>query len=252
MNNLLKQSFFRVLLLALLTLALPALAKDKSESELIQDLALPAAGKVTAALQALEKQYPTSTNALPAIKKLLTDNRLEVRRKAARVLGALHTDVDAADVQAICALLKSGNVAEMTDALKALRGLNAPSAVPELLPLLKNSNSHIVRDACRTLAILGNKDTVAAIEPLLNNPEPAVKTAAVGVLCLGLFGRFGLGIYLQIIESEQLGFVETDGRGILLDITLTEDAARQLLKLFGFNGAQKPQANLGGFRDCFQ
>ena len=178
MNNLLKQSFFRVLLLALLTMALPVLAKDKSESELIQDLTLPAAGKVTGALQALEKQYPTSTNALPAIKKLLTDERVEVRRKAARVLGALHAEVDAADIQAICALLKSSNVAEMTDGLKALRGLQAPSAVPELLPLLKNSNSHIVRDACRTLAVLGNKDTIAAIEPLLNNPEPAIKKDA--------------------------------------------------------------------------
>jgi len=178
MKNMLKPSLAGMLLLALFTLAFPAQAKEKTEEQLIQELASPNASKVADALQALEKQYPTSTNGFAAMKKLLTDDRAKVRRKAARVLGVLHAEVDEANIQAICKLLKSSDVDEMTDGLKALRGLKAPSAVPEILPLLKHPNSHIVRDACRTLAVLGNKETITSIEPLLNSPEAAVKKDA--------------------------------------------------------------------------
>jgi HEAT repeat protein len=62
--------------------------------------------------------------------------------------------------------------------LKALRGLDAPSAVPEITPLLNHPNSHIVRDACRTLAVIGDKSLIPQIEPLLKNPEPAVQKDA--------------------------------------------------------------------------
>ena len=112
------------------------------------------------------------------MKKLLTDPRLKVQRKAARVLGVLHAPVDQTDINNICTLLKSTNTDTITDGLKALRGLTAPSAVPDILPLLDHSNSHIIRDACRTLAVLGNKDLIPKIEPLLKNPQPAVQKDA--------------------------------------------------------------------------
>jgi HEAT repeat protein len=179
MNSMWKRTFVGALLLAVLA-ACPSLlaAATKSEDQLIQDLGSPDSGKVTDALQQLEKQYPTGMKALPTIKKLLTDSRVKVRRKAARVLGAVHAEVDQDDVKNICALLKSSDPEEVTDVLKGLRGLKAPTAVPEILPLLKDPNQHLVRDACRTLAVLGNKDTISAVEPLLESPDPAVKKDA--------------------------------------------------------------------------
>jgi len=167
-------------MLALLALAFsPSITSAApSEASLIADLASPREGVVTDALQELEKKFPTSTNSFSVIKKLLADPRLKVQRKAARVLGSLHAPVDQADVSNICTLLKSSDPATLTDGLKALRGLNAPSAVPNILPLLNHANAHIVRDACRTLAVIGNKDVIPQIEPLLKNPDPAVQKDA--------------------------------------------------------------------------
>ena len=168
-----------MLLLAALVAPAPLLAaKVKTEEHLIQDLGSPVPGTVTDALHQLEKQYPGTTKALPAIKGLLMDSRPKVRRKAARVLGALHSDVEPADITAICALLKSAEPDEVIDGLKSLRGLKAPGAVAEIVPQLQHANTHVVRDACRTLAALGDKDTIKAIDPLLNNPDPAVKKDA--------------------------------------------------------------------------
>ena len=164
--------------MALLTWAPSALAKDKTEDQLIQELSSPDAGKVTDALLQLEKKFPTSTKAFPTIKGLLHDPRPKVQRKAARVLGALHADVSSEDVKAICGLLKAGDVETITDGLKALRGLRAPEAIPEITPFLNHSNTHLVRDACRTLAALGKQDLIPSIEPLLNHAEPAVRKDA--------------------------------------------------------------------------
>lgn len=178
MKNMLKPSLAGMLLLALLTLAFPALAKEKTEEQLIQELSSAKVGDVVSALQSLEKQYPTSTNGFATMKKLLTDDRAKVRRKAARVLGVLHAEVDEANIQAICKLLKSSDVDEVTDGLKALRGLKAPSAVPEILPVLKSPTPNLVRDACRTLAVLGDKSVIPSIEPLLKDPNAKVQKDA--------------------------------------------------------------------------
>src|SRR5438128_2264235 len=109
-----------------------ASAAPPTEAALIADLASPKEGKVTDALSGLEKNYPLSTNGFSAMKKLLADPRNKVARKAARVLGALHAPVDQTDIKNICALLKSTDLDTITDGLKALRGLDAPSAVPEI------------------------------------------------------------------------------------------------------------------------
>jgi HEAT repeat protein len=179
MNYLSKRSFIGTLAIAVLALSQTILfAAAASEESLIADLASPKEGVVTSALQKLEKEYPTSTTALPAIKKLLTDPRPKVQRKAARVLGSIHAPVDQTDIDNICALLKSPDVDEVTDALKALRGLNAPSAVPQILPVLKSPTPNLVRDACRTLAVLGDKSVIPSIEPLLKDPNPKVQKDA--------------------------------------------------------------------------
>jgi HEAT repeat protein len=179
MNYLSKRSFIGMMALAVLAFSTTiSLAAPPTEASLIANLASPKEGIVIDALSGLEKNYPTSTNAFPAMKKLLPDPRIKVARKSARVLGVLHAPVDETDITNICALLKSTDLDTITDGLKALRGLDAPSAVPEITPLLNHPNSHIVRDACRTLAVIGDKSLIPQIEPLLKNPEPAVQKDA--------------------------------------------------------------------------
>jgi HEAT repeat protein len=177
MSHILKRILVGASLLSLFALARTAVAAEKSEDQLIADLDSPRAQIVNEALLKLEKQYPTSTKAFPKMKKLLTDNRPEVRRKSARVLGVLHADVSSEDLKNIVAMFK-GDAQEQMDALKSLRGLKAQQTVPDILPLLKSTTPNVVRDACRTLAVLGSKDTIPALEPLLNNPNSAIKKDA--------------------------------------------------------------------------
>jgi len=177
MKKMSKRSVVWAFSLVLLASAAPVLA-DEKEDKLIAELASPNESKITDALLKLEKQYPTSTKAFPTMKKLLKDPREKVRRKAARVLGVLHADVDEENLKDILALTKGSDPREIMDGLIALRGLKAESTVPDILPLLKHSHPNVIRDTCRTLAVLGNKDLIPQIEPLLNHPEPAVKKDA--------------------------------------------------------------------------
>jgi HEAT repeat protein len=168
-----------MVLLAVLAFTFPAQGKpEKTEEELIADLSSRNEDKVVDTLLALERQYPTSTKAFPTIKKLLTDSRAKVRRKAARVLGVLHADVDEQNLNDICAMLKASDPREQMDALISLRGLKAQSKIPEILPLLDSPTPNVIRDACRTLAELGNKDLIPKIEPLLKHADKKVQTDA--------------------------------------------------------------------------
>jgi HEAT repeat protein len=144
---------------------------------LFADLASPKAKVVVAALQGLEKGYPNDPIAQDKIKAMLTDDRSTVRCKAARVLGAIHAKVSREDVKKITALL-SGTKEEKGEGLKALRGLDAPEAVPAILPLLKDPDNNVKRDACRTLAVLGDKSVIPDIQPLQNDPSTAVQKDA--------------------------------------------------------------------------
>ncbi len=157
---------------------MPLFAGNASEDKLIAELSSPNEKIVEKALLLLEKQYPTSTAALPAARKLLADARPMVQRKAARYLGAVHAKLDDADLKSICALLASADSKTVMDGLKALRGLEATQTVPQILPCLKNSDHYVMRDACRTLAVLGNKDAIPAIEPLLKDADPKVQKDA--------------------------------------------------------------------------
>jgi HEAT repeat protein len=178
MKSTLRWAFVGALLFSFLATTARVSAASKTEDQLIAELASPNGKKVEKALLTLEKQYPTGTKALPEIKRLLTDSRENVRRKAARVLGVLHAEVSEADLKNISALLKSSNTGEVVDGLKSLRGLKAESTVRDILPLLHDKDLGVVRDACRTLAVLGNKDHIPQIEPLLKHANTKVRADA--------------------------------------------------------------------------
>ena len=155
--------------------ALPVLAgPPKTEEQLIADLDSPKEKIVYAALQDMERQFPTSAPGLAKIKTLLTDPRPMVHEKAARVLGALHTELTDAELKSITTMLDSADKKEVMEALKALRGLKAQSAIPKIETLLQHADPNVKRDACRTLAVIGDKSVVKSIQPLLNDPDKGV------------------------------------------------------------------------------
>ena len=184
MISMTQRSFFIALAIGVFTLntSLVQAAKVKTEDQLIADLASPKEEVVTDAMLKIEKQFPTSTKAIPEIKKYLGDNRAQVRRKAARVIGVLHAEVTSAEIKTICALFKSADQREVMDGLIALRGLKAAEALPEIVPLLKHAAPNVIRDACRTIAVLGGKEHIPLIEPLLKNADPKVQKDAQDAL----------------------------------------------------------------------
>jgi HEAT repeat protein len=188
MNKLSKRSFIGMLVLAVLAVTLAPLLLQarppKSEDELVAHLASPKDKEVYAALQELEKTYPTDTKIIPPIEKLLADPRPVVRRKAARVLGVIHADVDSTDIQNICELLKASDKHEIIDGLIALRGLKAQNAIPQILPLLDNPDSNVKRDSMRTLAVLGDSSLIPKIKPLLTYPDLAVQKDAADAISI--------------------------------------------------------------------
>lgn len=160
-------------------IALPLLAKPPlTEEQLIANLGSPQDKVVYAALQDLEKQYPTSAPAQAKIKTLLADPRPNIRQKAARVLGALHAEVSEADLKNIAALLAATDPKEIMEGLKALRGLKAQNTIPKIIPLLQHADNYVKRDACRTLAVLADKSVIPSIEPLRQNPDGKVQKDA--------------------------------------------------------------------------
>jgi len=152
--------------------------RDKSEAELIQDLAPTNSDRVIVdALEQLERLHDSDTNvtgSIPAMVNLLTDDRSSVRRKAARILGVIHAPLSEAQIRLVCRQLHAATPAEIQSGLKALRDLQATSTVPDVLPLLQDTHPGIVRDACRTLAVLADKSVVPDLQPLLNDPYKGV------------------------------------------------------------------------------
>src|SRR5205823_1823383 len=69
--------------------------------------------------------------------------------------------------------LNSKKPGEIVDALKQLREVDAPDAVPDILACLNHPNANVVRDACRTLAVLGDKTVIPSLEPLVNDKRSA-------------------------------------------------------------------------------
>lgn len=183
MNKTIWLGLCNVMLLANLTagpLDTPS-APRRTEDELIIRLGSSDPKKVTEALDQLVNRYPNSTNAIPAIRSLLTNK--PVQKKAAYALGEYHAELDLDEVKVILGFLRSYDVDEVMDTLKVLRALKEPEAinqkiVADILPLLQDPETHVVRDACRTLAVLGNKDIIPAIQPLLKNSRSDIRTDA--------------------------------------------------------------------------
>ena len=188
MSKLYRRSFIGMLVLAVFAMTLAPLLLQarppKSEDELIADLASPKDNVVISALQNIERNYPTTTKALPAMKKLLADPRIKVKQKDARVLGAIHADVDSTDIQNICELLKASDKHVIMDGLISLRGLKAQRAIPQILPLLDNPDSNVKRDSMRTLAVLGDSSLIPKIKPLLTYPDLAVQKDAADAIAI--------------------------------------------------------------------
>src|SRR5262245_52323327 len=86
MKNMTRRSLNTALAIAALTTTVFA-AKEKTLDQLLADLASPKDTLVAESLLALEKKHPDAARTNPAVRKLLTDPREKVRRKAARVLG---------------------------------------------------------------------------------------------------------------------------------------------------------------------
>jgi HEAT repeat protein len=161
-----------------------ASAATPTEEKLTADLASPKEGTVIDALSNIEKHYPKTTMALPAMEKLTADPRKKVMHKAARVLGAINADVSQETIQNIAKLLDSPAKDDLEEGLKSLRGLKAQSAIPKIVPLLKNPDKNVMRDACRTLAVLGNKSLIPDIKPLLQVPDLAVQKDAADAISI--------------------------------------------------------------------
>ena len=178
MTNIGKRYLAFALALLLVDCGCTLSAAPKTEEQLVKDLSSSSTEKITSALLQLEKEHPNSPASVPAIKKCLNDPHVEVRRKAARVLGAVHADVDAESLKPIVALLKSSEPRDVIDGLKALHGIRAHKTVADILPLLHHSHPNVIRDACRTLAALGSKANIPAIEPLLNHANKEVQKDA--------------------------------------------------------------------------
>lgn len=183
--NLLRQSVaFLAVVFGMLALTTPALraVEITDEPTLIANMQSPQPTVVTDALadwaKGWKKGILSSSNSLHAVKELVKDQRPEIRRRAARALGEAHAPVNEADVASICLMLKVEDPWEIQDALKALRGLTAPTAVPVILPILNSSNTHNVRDACRTLAAIGDKTVIPSLEPLLKHRSHDVQLDA--------------------------------------------------------------------------
>lgn len=82
------------------------------------------------------------------------------------------------EVTELCEQLKSRNANEVERTLKKLRVMDAPEAVPQILPCLTNSSPNVIRDACRTLAVLGGTNVISFIEPLLKSSRADVRKDA--------------------------------------------------------------------------
>jgi hypothetical protein len=183
-------------------------APNKTEAELIQMLGSDDFKSKNDALDRLAHWYPNSTNAVELIKGILRSNEVIVvtettyesaqggkstkivkpvphlwlARAAARSLGNYHVKLSQEELDVVYKLLNSRDEETTMDALKALRGLNNPEAVPKIIPLLEDKNAHVVRDACRTLAVLGDKSTIPYIEPLTKNFESDIRWDALDAI----------------------------------------------------------------------
>jgi HEAT repeat protein len=130
------------------------------------------------ALQAFEKSFADGAELRQKALSLLGDSRPKVKRKAARVFGALGARLSAEQLRQVQSLLASSDKDTVIDGLKALRGLENRNDFAPVLPLLQSPDANVKRDSCRTLAVIADKSVIPKIEPLLNDPDKKVRQDA--------------------------------------------------------------------------
>lgn len=162
----------------------------KTEAELIGMLRSTDYQKAIDALDRLPDWYPNSTTAVLEIRQLLGSTVNErgvpkniLSRKAARALGNYGATLGEDDMKVFVGFIRSSDIDDVMDGLKALRGLKqSPESerklCAEIVLLLKDKETHVVRDAMRTLGALGNKDVIPALEPFLKHMRLDVKRDA--------------------------------------------------------------------------
>lgn len=82
------------------------------------------------------------------------------------------------EVKRHCDILKTGKTDDVIKSLKALREMDAPEAVPDIVACLSQTHPNVIRDACRTLAVLGDTSNIPSLEPLLKHSRSDVKKDA--------------------------------------------------------------------------
>ena len=167
--------------LGLVVFLLPAsvsFAKEKTKEDVAAMLASPDDGKVYDALQTFEKHFSDDAELRQKSLTLLADTRPKVKRKAARVFGALGAKLTDAQLREVQSLLSAPDKDSVIDGLKALRGLQNRDDYAPILPLLQNPDANIKRDSCRTLAVIADESVIPKIEPLLNDKEKKVREDA--------------------------------------------------------------------------
>ena len=170
--------FVVLALAAVLFTAAAASAKEKTKDEVAADMASADESKVYDALQTFEKHFSEDSELRQKALSLLGDSRPKVKRKAARVFGALGAKLSNEQVHQVQSLLAASDKDSVIDGLKALRGLENRNDYAPILPLLQNPDANIKRDACRTLAVIADKSVIPKIEPLLNDPDKKVQKDA--------------------------------------------------------------------------
>lgn len=153
-------------------------ASEKSKEDVAAALSSTDEGKVYDALQYFEKHFSGDETLRQKALSLLADSRPKVKRKAARVLGALGAKLSKDQLRDVQSLLAASDKDTVIDGLKALRGLANRDDFAPILPLLLNPDQNIKRDSCRTLAVIANKSVIPKIEPLLKDPDKKVREDA--------------------------------------------------------------------------
>lgn len=155
----------------ILSLTVPVRAADgvKSEEELIGMLASTNSAAVNQALVLLPRLYPHSTNSFTVLTGLVRSG--EFTGRALKAFEQYRTILTDRELKEICLLLHSPATTDVRHGLKALRAIQAPSTVPEVLLVLSANNDLLVVDACRTLAAIGDASVIPEIEKLMHRPE---------------------------------------------------------------------------------
>ena len=121
-----------------------------------------------------------SIKALPSIVAALTDDVVEVRRKAVEAIGDID-DLHTAPPGLIAALKDSDNEVRH-NAAHALGNIEDKAAVPGLIPLTRDPDPDVKQAAVEALSNIGGPAAIEAIVALLKDSDPEIRKLAAEAL----------------------------------------------------------------------